>query len=332
MSLSEYINTYIVKNQLVVAVLVIVTGWIMWHIRHIIIVAFVAFVFQAAALPAVRHMTKRGLPRIIASLAPILAFLMLFLLLIIPLSTISLEQAQEVFDRIILAGEETANLIPLTFIPENIADSLSGYIGNVGSLLLQIPGTIAGFLVSVFLMLFTAFYLLLDHDKIVHTISRLFPKRRQVTVKNRIQYVETTVGNWVLGQLLVAAIVGVVTYIAYSIIGLPFAITLAYFALLMELIPNIGPFLAITPALLVAFTISPLTAVYTLVAFSLIQTLESYILVPKVTQTIIGLHPLVVVFSIIIGSSFFGFIGALIAVPFAATITAIATYKDRYVT
>jgi predicted PurR-regulated permease PerM len=328
MSLSTFFLTYVVKNRLVIAVVVILVGWLSWYLRHMILWAYVAFIFNAAALPLVNRLDQK-LPRSLAAAIPIVIFLLLFIMLFIPLSTISLEQAQGFIRQISTFGTEILAQIPALPLPENTIEMLIRQMGDLNIDVFRIPGQVAGFFLFLFLMLFTAYYLLLDHDRAVLVVTRLFPKPKRPAIARRLEYVENQLGQWVRGQLLVAVAIGISTFIAYIIIGLPYAVSLAYFAMLMELIPNLGPVLAITPALIIALTLSPLTTFYTLIAFVIIQTLESYILVPKVMERVIGLHPLIVVFSVIIGSSLFGILGALVAVPFVATINSIINYENH---
>ena len=137
---------------------------------------------------------------------------------------------------------------------------------------------------------------------------------------NRIQ---EKMGRWLRGQLLLSAVVFVMTAIAFSILHLftgevPFWLVLAIIAGVLELVPFIGPFVAGAVAVLLVIGTSFWTAVIVLIIALLVQQLENNILVPKIMQKTVGLNPIVSILVIVIGARLAGIMGALIAIPLAA--------------
>ena len=128
---------------------------------------------------------------------------------------------------------------------------------------------------------------------------------------------------WVRGQLILMATIGVATGIAYSLLGLPAALLLALIAALTEVIPIVGPLIGAVPALLVASTISPETAVLTLGIYVLIHAIEGNVLVPMVMRNSVGLSPFLVLVSLLVGATAGGILGAIVAVPIVAGITVV---------
>ena len=135
-----------------------------------------------------------------------------------------------------------------------------------------------------------------------------------------MQLAETKLGGYVRGQGLLCLAVGVTAFIAYLLIGLPYALVLAIFAGFMEMVPIFGPALGAVPALLVALSVDPSKAVWVVVATVIIQLLENTVLVPRIMKHSVGVNPIITLLSLIAFGSVFGFLGALLALPLAAII------------
>jgi predicted PurR-regulated permease PerM len=124
---------------------------------------------------------------------------------------------------------------------------------------------------------------------------------------------------WVRGQLILMATIGVATGIAYTLLGVPAAILLGLLSALAEAIPIVGPLLGAVPAVIVAATVSPQLALAVAGVYAILQFVEGNILVPIVMRNTVGISPFLVVFSVLAGAAAGGFVGALLAVPIAAT-------------
>jgi predicted PurR-regulated permease PerM len=132
--------------------------------------------------------------------------------------------------------------------------------------------------------------------------------------------VEIRLGLWVRGQLTLMATMGVMTGVVYSLLGVPGALLLALIAAITEAIPIIGPLLGAIPAVLVAATVSPELALIVAGLYVVIQFVEGNVLVPIVMRHAVGISPLLVLVSLLIGAAAGGFIGAFLAVPIAASL------------
>jgi predicted PurR-regulated permease PerM len=128
------------------------------------------------------------------------------------------------------------------------------------------------------------------------------------------------IGGYVYGNVVTSLICGILALVALLIMGVPFAVPLAMWAGLADLIPAVGSYLGAVPAILVAFFVSPVRGLVTLGYFIGYQQFENYVLVPKVMQNAVNLSPAAVIVSTLIGGSLFGFAGALLALPVAATV------------
>jgi predicted PurR-regulated permease PerM len=117
--------------------------------------------------------------------------------------------------------------------------------------------------------------------------------------------------------------IGSISWLALTVLGVPFALPLAMIAGILEAIPTLGPILAAIPAAIVALTISPQMALVVVFTYWLIQMLENQLLVPKIMQRAVGLNPVIVIIGVTIGANLMGAVGALLAIPFISLIIVI---------
>jgi predicted PurR-regulated permease PerM len=168
--------------------------------------------------------------------------------------------------------------------------------------------------VTVFVL---AFYWMLERSAIKRIVLKgVGPKWAPETNAAWLE-VEQKLGGWVRGQLLLMLSIAVMAGLGYVAIGLPSPLLLAVVAGLAEIIPILGPFLAFAPAVLVALTISPTTALLVAVYAIVIQQFETYVLVPRIMGHTVGVSPLTVFLGILIGATLYGIPGAFLAVPVA---------------
>jgi predicted PurR-regulated permease PerM len=120
------------------------------------------------------------------------------------------------------------------------------------------------------------------------------------------------------GQLLLGAIIGSTAAVGLWILNVPYFYVLALIAGIGELIPIVGPLLSAIPAVVVAFSVSPATALGVAVFFFLQQQVENHVLVPRVMSRQVGISPVLVIMALLIGGSLLGLVGAILAVPTAA--------------
>lgn len=174
--------------------------------------------------------------------------------------------------------------------------------------------------VALAMLLTIVFFWLLEHARIQRYALAYLPAHRRAGVRDAWNEIETRLGLWVHGQLLLMAAVGLATGVTYVVLGLPGALLLALIAGLAEAIPIVGPLVGAVPAILVAATVSPETAVLVGLIYLVIQLLEGSVLVPMVMRNTVGLSPLLVVVSLLVGSTVGGVTGAFLAVPLVAAV------------
>ncbi len=151
-----------------------------------------------------------------------------------------------------------------------------------------------------------------------YSFSLFFPVEKRETARGIIMEIETRVGGFVRGQLLLALAVGALALVAYLCIGLPSVISLAFLAGVFELVPLFGPALGALPAFLVTFASDPAKLVWVILAVFIIQLLENHFLAPRVMQKTVGVNPILTILSITGFGVLLGFPGLLMAIPLAA--------------
>lgn len=288
---------------------------VLWQIRTLIVLLFISFVLMEALNPAVTRLEKYKIPRPVGIL----------ILYIIILSVISFVVA----GIIPILTEQTAGLIqtlPQALKNIKIFGSDAIDLSSQFKILENIPGGIAKVAISVvsnvissFIILFLTFYLLLEKKNFSKYGYDFFGEIGKEKMLNIIGQLELRLGSWVNAEILLMTIIGALSYIGYTILGLRYAVPLAIFAGLLEAVPSIGPTVATALAALVGFTISPLTGVLAIIVGTLIQQLENNIIVPRIMKKTVGFNPLVTILLIASGAKLGGVIGAILALPLFLT-------------
>jgi len=187
----------------------------------------------------------------------------------------------------------------------------------VGTAITTVWGVFGGLLGLVSVLILT-FYLLIDSEGVFSAIVRLFPRHLRPRVHAVSRQIATKVSGWLLGQLILAAIIGTSSVLWLGLLGIPYFYVLALIAAVGELIPLVGPILSAVPGIAIALGISWKYAVAVAALYLLQQQLEANILVPKLMERQVGLTPVTVMVALLLGGALLGIPGAILAVPTAA--------------
>lgn len=325
--ISININTATIVKLFSLALLIVV----LYLIRDVVIVVLFSVVIASAVNPAVSWMQKKGIPRTLGTFIIFLAlfFILAVILFIIinPLSS-ELENLSETlplyFDKISLEFEQVRSSSPqyeeivgnIQNYLSGISNSLRSFATNIFSALAKIFGGIA----TAVIVIVISFYLSAEERGIPLFLRSITPIKNQSYILNLWSRAQTKIGRWIRGQIILSLAVGVAVFIGLSIFGVRYKLVLALIAAVFEIIPFIGPILAAIPAIALGFLKSPIVALWTAVVYLVVQQLENTILVPKIMQQAVGLNPVVIIISLLIGAQLFGFAGVILAVPIAAVI------------
>lgn len=174
--------------------------------------------------------------------------------------------------------------------------------------------------IAVATVLTLVFFWLVENARLQRYALAYLPATRRAGARRAWNEIETRLGLWVRGQLILMGAIGLATGTAYALLGVPGALLLGLIAAIAEAIPIIGPLLGAIPAVLVAATISPELALTVAGIYAVLQLVEGSVLVPIVMRKSIGISPFLILVSLLLGGAAGGLVGALIAVPIAAAL------------
>lgn len=317
---------YILNNQIIVAILFVATVWLMIEIKEVLIVLFVAYILMATIAPYSDFLEKKRVPRALAVIIPYVVTVFLLGIVILSLAPFLISQVQILIERFPSYINQEIKILELKIDPGQVSSLASSEVENIGRGALSVTSKIFDSIFTAVSVFAISFYLLLYKDTVRNGFVSLFPKNSREKVKKTTLRVEEKLGSWLRGQIILSLVIGVLTWVALSALGIEFALPLAVIAGILELVPTIGPILALIPALIVALNISPTTSIAVVIAYMLIQFLENHIVVPRVMQRAVGLNPIVIIVAIITGGKLLGIAGALLAIPFVSFL--VVLYKN----
>jgi predicted PurR-regulated permease PerM len=190
-------------------------------------------------------------------------------------------------------------------------------------LLVDLLGAAQGFLgvaLRLFGMIFIAIYLLLDIRRLKAAYLRLLARRYRRDARELWDAFGISLSRYLGGLLLIMVAQGALTAVALSFLGVPYAILLGAWVAATAVIPNLGAWLGAVPAVILAYFVSPLTALWAALLYVFIQQFESYVLTPRIQGQVVRVHPAAILLTVIGAAEVFGLAGAVLAVPALAVL------------
>ena len=316
-------------------------------ISSIITPIIVAYVFYYMLNPLVNFFSKK-ISRFSASLLAIFIGIITVLIVIIGVVPIIVEQTQNLITAMpryveIVKGylEEYSDNAYVQVVVEYVNTNLNA--SKISERLITIATSVAQGIVSsisstasvLVTMPFVLFFLLKDASKFNKFVISLLPKKLEKPVAETIDEIDDKVGSYIQGQMLVSLCIGVMLFIGYNVIGLHYGFSLATIAAFLSIVPYLGPVIAITPAMLVAASTSWVMVVKMLVVWGVVQFLEGNIISPNIMGRSMNMHPLTVIFVILIGVNISGVVGAILGIPVYSILKVLISkllisLKERY--
>lgn len=171
---------------------------------------------------------------------------------------------------------------------------------------------------------FMIFYLLKDDRMFYQKILNVIPQRYQKEIEGIFKETDKTLSIYIIGQAIIALILGILTYIGYLIIGLKYSFILAIFVLITSFIPMFGAIIGVIPAFFVGLAINPIMGVKVLVIMVIVQQIEGNLISPNIIGKRLDIHPLTIIIIFLGAASLYGVTGMLIAVPSYAVLKVLA--------
>ena len=316
-------------------------------VSSIITPIIVAYVFYYMLNPLVNFFSKK-ISRFSASLLAILVGVITILIVIIGVVPIIVEQTQNLITALpryieIVKGylEEYSDNAYVQVVVEYVNTNLN--VSKISERLISIATSVAQGIVSsisstasvLVTMPFVLFFLLKDASQFNKFVISLLPEKFEKSVAETIDEIDDKVGSYIQGQMLVSLCIGVMLFIGYNVIGLHYAFSLATIAAFLSIVPYLGPAIAITPAMLVAASTSWVMVVKMLVVWGIVQFLEGNIISPNIMGRSMNMHPLTVIFVILVGVNISGVVGAILGIPVYSILKVLISklllsVKERY--
>lgn len=327
---AQSVNKIEISSNTIFRIILILLGfWFVYVVFDIVLMLFAAFIVASVVEPVARFLDKFKIPRAISVILVYIFVLSIIVgtvsLMIEPLA-MQTRQLATIVPSIVNSLSSVTPLIPhieQADLIESVQSGLLNFGDNIANFSLNVfVGTrsiVTGF-VSFLFVFVIALYLVVERDALKKFARLLTPREHYPYVAQAIDKAQQSVGRWVLGQTVLAIIVGVIVGVGLWIIGVPYALFLGLLAAIMEFIPVIGPMVAATPGVLVAITQGWTVGLVTFIFYVINGQIESNILIPNIMKRAVGLSPIVTIIAVILGARMLGVVGIILAVPTATII------------
>lgn len=329
---SPVVHVEISAKTIVFTIGFLIMLYLLFQLQELFINLFLSFIFMSALKPSVDILERNKVPRVIASLFVVVVTIGVIVGI---LSYTIPPLAKEMSGFIVYLAKEGPRLLTQTntqlhiqeFIP---IQSFTQYIPNITTTITQTALSVLFNVVNVVTLFFFTLYFLTGIKAVPALFDKFLDAEQSSTAKVILTELEKKLGAWVRGEALLMLTIGVMTYVGLLILGVPYALPLAFIAGILEVFPIIGPILSIFPVFFVAISVSLPLALMTVVMHLIIQQLENNLIVPFVMKRAVGIPPLAVLISLIVGGKLAGFSGILLAIPFVAAGTIFIQEIIRY--
>ena len=311
--------------------------------KTILIPLLLGGVLYYVSEPLQRFLEKRGLPRWGSMLTVVVLLVGLFTGFLLLVGDPISEQVSNLVENapgLAVELEKAANYI--TDNRDNLPPQVDEFIDSVTNSIEEIAVTVSkwgytflsGAVSATFTLILVPFFfifMLKDHEKFAPNIYGKFTGERRTWVQETLSDIDRVLSSYVQGQVLISFLLATMMYIGYLIIGLKYSLLLAIFSFFMNMIPFIGPWISLAPAVIVALVTEPFKVVGVCVITLVAQQIESNLITPNVMGKSLDIHPLTVISLVLAAGNIAGFIGIIIAIPTYAVIKVIVTniYNER---
>ncbi|ENL3544124.1 AI-2E family transporter [Listeria monocytogenes] len=199
---------------------------------------------------------------------------------------------------------------------------INSAISSIGS----IVGTVTEVVLAIVTTPLVLFYLLKDGKKLPDFLLKMLPVNGRAHTRQVLGEANHKISSYIRGQIIVSLCIGILLFIGYLIIGLPYALTLAIIAACTSIVPYLGPAIAITPAIIIAIVTSPWLLIKLIIVWCVVQLLEGKFISPQVMGKTLKVHPITILFVILVAGNLFGVLGVIFAVPGYAVLKVIVTH------
>lgn len=315
--------------------LIILGFFAIYYLRDIFLVLILSIVIASAIEPATLWFMRRNVPRVLAVLlmysVVAVVFVGVFYFLFLPLLTESasllsslpsylgeLQIWNPLQNNPVVAGNGALGDFSKNFSLAEIANQIDQSVSSLSQSFFSTASRVFGGILSFVLVIVLSFYLSVESNGVEKFLKIVIPDKKEEYFVDLWRRSQQKIGLWMQGQVVLAIIVAMLTYLGLTLLQVENALLLAVLAGLFEIIPLFGPILAAIPAISIALITNGLTSALLVVGlYVIIQQFESQLIYPLVVRKIIGVPPIISILALIIGAKLAGFVGIIISVPLA---------------
>ncbi len=326
----EHGHSISISTGTILRVVVILVGmYALWQLSTLVLLLLSAVVIASSVEPGVEFFIKKKFPRALAVIsvyALVIAALALLVWFFVPpmldeaiaLLAILPQYVSQVSELGQLSFLSATNVGPS--LVENIV-SLQSTFANTGAGVLKVLSSIFGGVFYLLLTIVVSIYFSFQETGVDDFLRLVTPEKHREYALSLWKRSQKKIGLWMQGQLLLSVIITVLLFLGLSLLGVQYALLLAIFAGIMELIPVFGSFVAAVPGIVVALVTGDLTQALIVAALYLVvNQFQAHLIYPLVVKKIVGVAPILVIIALIAGGQLAGFLGVLLSVPVAAAI------------
>lgn len=317
------------------AIVVVLAILFLYLLKDVIFILFAAIVIASAVSPFANWMESKRIPRLLAVLVLYVALFSLvgFLLsLVIPIVSYELNQLTQTLPELLSSASsalQNAQQSGSLWYSHGISQ-LQNVLNSLAQSLNFSPQSALNFIIGTFeriisfiAIIVISFYFSVMRQGVMSFFGSVIPERFEPYVVNLWKRSEAKVGKWLQGQMLLALSMGLIVFVGLSLLHIKYALLLGIIALVLEIVPIVGPVIFAIPGIALAFAQSPMLGLWVLIFYIVVQQMEGHVLAPLILGKTLGLHPVTVVIALLIGGKLAGILGVLLAVPVAVVIVEI---------
>jgi predicted PurR-regulated permease PerM len=319
-----------------------VAFWLVVRLRSLIVLLLVSLFLAFAMEPAANYLARRGLRRGLATATVFGVLVGVVVVLVTAFGSLFVDQVSQLINAIPQYARQLAD-----FLNDHLGTQLDGnkladelqtnqvvrsFVSGVAAAAVGLSTTLVGLVLQCFTVGLFTFYLVADGPRLRRTVCSVLPPDRQQLAMRIWELATESTGGYVYSRALLAGVSATATTLFLALVRVPYPLALGiWVGLVSQFVPSIGTYLAGALPVLIALFQDPVDAVWVLVFITLYQQFENLVLSPRITARTMSLHPAVAFGAVIAGGAILGPIGALLALPAAASIQALASlYVHRY--
>ncbi len=305
--------------------------YFVYQIRAVVLVLLLTLLFSIIVSRPVDYLARKGLSRVWGTLIVLGILAFALTLVVLALAPIVQDQALQLAEDAPVFLSEVQGLVENLrgrfgleiALPElqQLLDSARSFLsGGAFSTFVSVGASVANVLSFGFVVLVSTIFAVAQPEPLVNGFVALYPAGWRERVREILYEMYLNVQRWFLGQLVSMAVIGMLFTVALFVIGIPFALLLGILSGLLAFIPFVGPAISVIPPILLALADDPVKALWVILAYAGVQFIEGNIIQPLVMSRAVSLHPVIIVFALLIMGTLFGFVGVLIAIPLVAAL------------